>query len=400
MAQQTAVAPPAVAPCAWRRAAVRRGARRFAGLSNCAASAEPETFTIVGASGRVGTALVAVCASAGVPHIPVRRDTDDGVFKDTSGPILVATHASDLDAVVRRVPRERHRDLVFLQGGLLRDGWLERRGLRHATQAALYLAAGTDTETGAMRDGGGASVAHGPRASDVVRLLALGGVACAAVDEETFAKKSLEKLLWASSFWVLCAAGRARRRDDGDGSRVRKVSESAAELPSESVRRTRAGGRDRGASASEETPITPITVGEIVDGSCVATKARAERLLGELFDVAAARRDFAFLFSRDSADSEAREKTRARRVAVENALAYSRSIPRAVPSREMAIKEASFRNGWFLMGLPDDDASSLEGGEKKNERSLHARLLRRVGADPSALAADAAETHAHQETSR
>jgi hypothetical protein len=229
-----------------------------------------------------------------------------------------------------------------------------------------------------MRDGGGASVAHGPRASDVVRLLALGGVACAAVDEETFAKKSLEKLLWASSFWVLCAAGRARRRDDGDGSRVRKVSESAAELPSESVRRTRAGGRDRGASASEETPITPITVGEIVDGSCVATKARAERLLGELFDVAATRRDFEFL-TRSGEDA----RKRARRVAIENAFAYSRSIPSAVPSREMASREAPFRNGWFLMGA----------NETLHE-TLHARLLRRVGADPGALAADAAETHA------
>ena len=374
MAQQTAVALPAVIPRVYRPMAACRGARRFPEPSNraqprplFAASAEPdETFTIVGASGRIGTALVAVCASARIPHIPVQRDTDDGVFKDIKGPIFVATHASDLDAVVRRVPHERLRDLVLLQGGLLRDGWLERRGLQRATQAALYLAAGTGTDKGTMRDGGGASVAHGPRASDVVRLLALGGVACAEVDEKTFAAKALEKLLWASSFWVLCAAGRARRDDVVNDFEV----------------------------------TIPLTVGEIVDGSCVATKARAERLLGELFDVAAARRDFAFLFSRDSADSEAREKTRARRVAVENALAYSRSIPRAVPSREMAIKEASFRNGWFLMGLPDDDASSLEGGEKKNERSLHARLLRRVGADPSALAADAAETHAHQETSR
>ena len=381
MAQQTAVAPPAVAPCAWRRAAVRRGARRFAGLSNCAASAEPETFTIVGASGRVGTALVAVCASAGVPHIPVRRDTDDGVFKDTSGPILVATHASDLDAVVRRVPRERHRDLVFLQGGLLRDGWLERRGLRRATQAALYLAAGTDTETGAMRDGGGASVAHGPRASDVVRLLALGGVACAAVDEETFAKKALEKLLWASSFWVLCAAGRAVSE-----SAAELPSESAAELPSESVRRTRAGGRDRAAPASEETP---ITVGEIVDGSCVATKARAERLLGELFDVAATRRDFAFL-RRSGEDA----RRRARRVAIENAFAYSRSIPSAVPSREMASREAPFRNGWFLMENENEKNETGTPRRERNAGSLHARLLRRVGADPGALAADAAETHA------
>jgi hypothetical protein len=316
----------------------------------------------------------------------VRRDTDDGVFEGTKGPIFVATHASDLDAVVRRVPRERHRDLVFLQGGLLRDGWLERRGLRRATQAALYLAAGTGTDQGAMRDGGGASVAHGPRASDVVRLLALGGVACAAVDEETFAKKSLEKLLWASSFWVLCAAGRARRRDDGDGSRVRKVSESAAELPSESVRRTRAGGRDRAAPASEETP---ITVGEIVDGSCVATKARAERLLGELFDVAATRRDFAFL-TRSGEDA----RLSARSVAIENAFAYSRSIPSAVPSREMASREAPFRNGWFLMENENEKNETGTPRRERNAGSLHARLLRRVGADPGALAADAAETHA------
>jgi len=31
---------------------------------------------------------------------------------------------------------------------------------------------------------------------------------------------------------------------------------------------------------------------------------------------------------------------------------------------------------------------------ERNAGSLHARLLRRVGADPGALAADAAETHA------
>ena len=383
----TTVAPPAVAPRAWRSAAVRRGARRLAGLSNrarprprCAASADAsETFTIVGASGRVGTALVAVCASAGVPHIPVRRDTDDGVFEGTKGPIFVATHASDLDAVVRRVPRERHRDLVFLQGGLLRDGWLERRGLRHATQAALYLAAGTDTEKGTifLRDGGGASVAHGPRASDVVRLLALGGVACAAVDEETFAKKALEKLLWASSFWVLCAAGRCDDGDDGDGSLF---------SVSESVRQTRAGGRDRGVPLSEKTP---ITVGEIVDGSCVATKARAERLLGELFDVAATRRDFAFL-TRSGEDA----RLSARSVAIENAFAYSRSIPSAVPSREMASREAPFRNGWFLMENENEKNETGTPRRERNAGSLHARLLRRVGADPGALAADAAETHA------
>ena len=76
-------------------------------------------------------------------------------------------------------------------------------------------------------------------------------------DRDLFATHAaaLEKLLWASSFWVLCAAGRARRDDVVNDFEV----------------------------------TIPLTVGEIVDGSCVATKARAERLLGELFDVAATR---------------------------------------------------------------------------------------------------------------
>ena len=131
-------------------------------------------------------------------------------------------------------------------------------------------------------------------------------------------------------------------------------------------------------------------MGEIVDGSCVATKARAERLLGELFDVAATRRDFAFL-TRSGEDA----RLNARSVAIENAFAYSRSIPSAVPSREMASREAPFRNGWFLMENDDEKNETGRGTRReRNAGSLHARLLRRVGADPGALAADAAETHA------
>jgi hypothetical protein len=37
-----------------------------------------------------------------------------------------------------------------------------------------------------------------------------------------------------------------------------------------------------------------------------------------------------------------------RYAAVEGLLAYSRAIPTSTPSREMAVKEGAFRNGWFL----------------------------------------------------
>ena len=43
----------------------------------------------------------------------------------------------------------------------------------------------------------------------------------------------------------------------------------------------------------------------------------------------------------------------------------------------------------------DDEKNETTGTRReRNAGSLHARLLRRVGADPGALAADAAETHA------
>jgi hypothetical protein len=129
-------------------------------------------------------------------------------------------------------------------------------------------------------------------------------------------------------------------------------------------------------------------VGEIVDGvNGVATKKRAERLLGELFDVAASRRDFAFLRENDATQNGAR------RAAVENALAYSRSIPSAVPDREMATREASFRNGWFLMGQETIKKRNRFFNAPGERASLHADLLLLVGVDPAELAADAAQMH-------
>jgi len=52
---------------------------------------------------------------------------------------------------------------------------------------------------------------------------------------------------------------------------------------------------------------------------------------------------------------------------------YSRAIRDAVPSAEMATREAAFRNGWFVR----------VGGEKA--QPLHAEWLRRAGVDVEAL---------------
>ena len=193
-----------------------------------------QTVAIIG-RGRVGLAIGRMCERLDMEHVFMTRG-------DTSfpphGPIYVATHASDLDDVLALVPNDRRKDLVLLQGGLLRDDWLRRRGLNHSaevTQVALYMSAKGD---GTVRDGGGATCACGPRAGDVSELLTKGGnVRCVVVDEAAFRVASVCKLVWTSAFWLLCRSlcttpgdamtvGEVVDSDDGE----RAVRELACEL--------------------------------------------------------------------------------------------------------------------------------------------------------------------------
>ena len=84
-----------------------------------------QTVAIIG-RGRVGLAIGRMCERLDMEHVFMTRG-------DTSfpphGPIYVATHASDLDDVLALVPNDRRKDLVLLQGGLLRDDWLRRSRL-------------------------------------------------------------------------------------------------------------------------------------------------------------------------------------------------------------------------------------------------------------------------------
>lgn len=279
----------------------------------------PPSLTVVG-KGRVGSALGRMATTAGSSVTFVTRDDGPEAF-GAPGPILVATHASDLDAVLAKVPTSRRGDLILLQGGLLREPWLARRHLSGVTQAALYLSARAD---GSISDGGGATVASGPLASVVPDVLARGGVAARAVERESFARVALEKLLWTSIFWLVC-------------------------------------------------DVRGETVGEVVANpegvACVRTLAR------ELVRVAARADEFSECVHVDEDASECVDDV------VDGLVAYSRSIPTAVPNREMAIKETGFRNGWFLR----------VGGGAKTQPS-HADWLARAGVDPEALVAAAKDS--------
>ena len=294
-----------------------------------ASSSGADTVTIVG-RGRVGTTIGKMCESLGVRHAFVTRGM---ASFPPSGPIYVATHASDLDDVLALVPTDRARDLVLLQGGLLRDDFLQRRGLAGvATQVALYMSASGD---GTARDGGGGTCACGPRAADVRELLTRGGnVRCAVVNEDDFRVASAGKSIWTSAFWLLCRSVAAERG-----------------LP------------------------RALTVGEVVDSEYGADAVRT--LARELLDCAEAAGELR------RADDTAGDVTW--EAIVRAMFEYSRSIPSSVPSLEMALKEGGFRNGWFLA------RRTVE-----SPQPTHEAHLRRIGIDPDVLAAMHLEQNARE----
>ena len=309
-------------PARPRRASSTARSSSSAGNNDGESSSQPPpaSLTVVG-KGRVGSALGRMATTAGSSVTFVTRDDGPEAF-GVPGPILVATHASDLDPVLAKVPPIRHRDLILLQGGLLREPWLARRGLSDVTQAVLYLSARAD---GSFTDGGGATVAAGPLASVIPRILVPSGVAARAVPRESFPRVALEKLLWTSIFWLLC-------------------------------------------------DVRGETVGEVVADPEGVESART--LARELIRVATRSDRSAEEFSPARVSDEDEDETEFIDDVVDGLVAYSRAIPTAVPSREMALRETGFRNGWFLR----------VGGGAEAQPS-HAEWLARAGVDPEALVA-------------
>ncbi|PRW20482.1 hypothetical protein C2E21_8909 [Chlorella sorokiniana] len=131
-------------------------------------------------------------------------------------------------------------------------------------------------------------------AGAVAALLHRGGVQCRTVERGEFLALMIEKLLWASIYWLLSAG---------------------------------LGGLPVGAVAQQHGDAAAELAGELLP-------------LAQRYVLASGRRQ-------GLGDLEQVEALTAEQAAASMA-AYSLSISAAVPSREMALAEFAWRNGWFL----------------------------------------------------
>jgi ketopantoate reductase len=169
-------------------------------------------LAVVGAEGRIGH-LVMGMADARWRPLAVTRELDPaGLARPVRAnrlPILVCTRNRDLDDVVASVHPSRHRDLVFVQNGMVQP-WLQERGLGECTQGVLWVAV---PRRGDPPVPGGTSVFHGPWAGAIARLLGEHGVAAAAVDSVAYQREVAVKLAWICIFGVLGSATKLRVGD-------------------------------------------------------------------------------------------------------------------------------------------------------------------------------------------
>lgn len=127
---------------------------------------------------------------------------------DFDGPILVCTRNDDLDDVLQATPPSRRKDLVFFQNGML-EPWFLSNGLGKAEQVLAYFAISKlgeppiDGKTDTNPEG--LTAAYGKWALAVAARLNAGGLSCKVLNEETFQKQMLEKLIWISAFMLVGA---------------------------------------------------------------------------------------------------------------------------------------------------------------------------------------------------
>lgn len=148
--------------------------------------------------GRVGGALAA--RSPTPCALVTRHAGDDALGGPVGRPIVVATAADDLEAVVARTPAHRRPDLVFLQNGML-DPWLAARGLAGNGRALIYFAV---PRRGAAIEPGAASVFTGPHADALAAWFAAMSLPAVVVPRAAFTAAMLEKLIWNAAFGLLC----------------------------------------------------------------------------------------------------------------------------------------------------------------------------------------------------
>lgn len=152
---------------------------------------------IVIGQGRVGAAL---CALDPQGVVGVNRTQGWESLNQAPGrPVLVATRNDSLAEVVGKVPKARHRDLVFVQNGMLRP-WIAAQGLGEVTRGILFFAVQAKGDAPVP---GGVSPFCGPQAAAVVSWMKAHGLEAAEVSPEQFAAVELEKLAWNCVFGVM-----------------------------------------------------------------------------------------------------------------------------------------------------------------------------------------------------
>mmetsp|Transcript_34726 Transcript_34726/g.65359 ORF Transcript_34726/g.65359 Transcript_34726/m.65359 type:complete len:294 (+) Transcript_34726:1558-2439(+) len=162
--------------------------------------------------------------------------------------------------------------------------WLQTIGLQENTQGLVYFGASKDENGEPVVRDSGQTVVTGRHAGHMVWLLGCGGVGCTELDPVKFEQKSAEKLMWSVVFWLLCAA-------------------------------------------LDNKPVG-LLVQEHRDD--------IDQLVGELLPLAQRAMSPAAISGLDV--EEVRERI----------CQYSLAIPNSRPSREMALAEFPWRNGWFL----------------------------------------------------
>ena len=147
--------------------------------------------TIIGA-GRIGSLL-----SQGGNSLLLKRG--DAIPEDNEGtPIFIATRNDSLDGIIADCPKNRLKDLVFLQNGYL-DSYLEEKGLSDNTQSLLYLsvpALGVKPVDGITTvSPEGLTAATGVHAQALADLLASLDLKCNVVSAQDYKPAMFEKLM-------------------------------------------------------------------------------------------------------------------------------------------------------------------------------------------------------------
>lgn len=289
----------------------------------CCRDAEQPSFSeirqrpqlVIVGDGRIGRAFLQMAGPRTrlVARGQIVASEQDG---EDSYPIIVTTHCSHLEAVLKQTCEKKWKDLVFVQNGMLQQ-WLYQHGLQNNTQIVLFMSAKPENPLKpkghmTIKDGGQDSLAWGRWASVICETMQAGGLQCSSVSYGIFFEVMIEKLLWSSIFWLLSAA----------------LGELSVGVISENY-----------IADVEELTCELLPIARLPFHSSLKDENIFRGIPGQVNNAAG------FQIRMDSKDKFClcTNSEMVRRLC-----AYSMAIPDAVPSVVMAISEFDWRNGWFL----------------------------------------------------